>query len=606
MKSTVLELLTLGVIPIINGNDAVGPSAYESKGKAGFLQVVDNDTLAAYVAELIDADVMILLTDVDGLYSQGPGSYGNQLLTTYCPAHDDLRVVYGSEHEIGQGGSQPREHNTVKAAMWALSHGVTPIIANGTKANTVNDILLGKKIGTLFVKDHATVLPPAELQAIRVRKGGRNLSLLRSDARAEMIRSLSEAILENQGDLFRANEKDIKNAEAEGLSKELISRLRLSQTKLEELSKGVLQIAENAGQSIGRELRKTELSEDLMLQQVTTPIGVLLFIFEARPDCLPQAAALAISSGNGLLLHGGKEALLTNRVFTEIIRQILRKHGAEEAIELVSDEENLMDFLGMPENIDLVIPRGSSELVKRIGSLCKGIPVLSHSFGICHVYLDKDCDPEKAKRIVIDSKCDYPAACNALETILLHSDLLESDVFADIVEELKQNGVEMNSGPRLKQRLQFPPPLARSLGTEYQSLRCNIEIVDDVEDAIEHIHKHGSGHTDAIVTENGDAARRFLKTVDSACVFHNASTRFADGYRFGLGAEIGISTSRIHARGPVGVEGLLTSKWLLRGKGHSAQESPRPQAQSTLLCWRISKASSRDWISCSLAWTRSS
>jgi len=271
-------------------------------------------------------------------------------------------------------------------------------------------------------------------------------------------------------------------------------------------------------------------------------------------------------------LKGGKEAAHSNRALMELVKESLRPTGAANAISLVSTREEISDLLSMDDHIDLIIPRGSSELVRNIQQQSLHIPVLGHAEGVCHVYVDRDADLKKAIKIIRDSKCDYPAACNAMETLLIHESLFNGDFFNEVCNMLKEEGVKIYSGPRLNQQLTFGPPLAKKLKHEYGSLECCIEVVGNLDEAIGHIHSFGSSHTDVIVTENVDAAKKFQSQVDSACVFHNASSRFADGFRFGLGAEVGISTSRIHARGPVGVEGLLTTKWILKGTDHTVAE----------------------------------
>jgi len=282
---------------------------------------------------------------------------------------------------------------------------------------------------------------------------------------------------------------------------------------------------------------------------------------------LPQICSLSFLSGNGLLLKGGKEASRTNQLLHYIIVETIHKASnnriPRSIIGLVESRETIKDLLLLHNDIDLVVPRGSSELVSHIQKNTK-IPVLGHSEGICHVYLHSDAEAQKAVRIVLDSKTDYPAACNAAETLLLHRDLLKTGLAAQVLEALKGANVQLFGGPKATEILSLPP--AKSLKTEYSSLSMTVEIVDSLSEAVDHINLYGSGHTDSIVTETVSVAETFMKKVDSACVFHNCSTRFADGYRFGLGAELGISTARIHARGPVGIEGLLTTKWKLVSK----------------------------------------
>eukprot|EP00475_Leptophrys_vorax_P032236 TRINITY_DN49604_c0_g1_i5.p1 TRINITY_DN49604_c0_g1~~TRINITY_DN49604_c0_g1_i5.p1 ORF type:complete len:309 (-),score=38.49 TRINITY_DN49604_c0_g1_i5:135-1061(-) len=279
---------------------------------------------------------------------------------------------------------------------------------------------------------------------------------------------------------------------------------------------------------------------------------------------MPQIAALAIRSGNGLLLKGGKEAVNSNRVIHDVIVSALPPSVGRDLIGLVTTRDDITDLLKLDDVIDLVIPRGSNALVNHIKTHTK-ISVLGHADGVCHVFVDKAANLKMAKKIVLDAKTDYPAACNAMETLLIHQDLVDSGAAEELITELKENGVVLHGGNAAVEK--FGLPAASNLHHEYGALECTVEIVPDVDAAIQFVHTHGSAHTDCIITEDAAAANRFLGSVDSAVVVHNASTRFSDGFRFGLGAEVGISTSRIHARGPVGVEGLLTTRWLLRGHG---------------------------------------
>ncbi len=387
-------------------------------------------------------------------------------------------------------------------------------------------------------------------QAVAARSAGRRLAALSSEERRALLERVAGALDAGRDRILAENALDVADGEravAEGrMRAALAKRLALSDAKLDALVDGIRAIA-RAPEPLGRVLRRTELAPGLVLRQVTVPLGVLRVIFESRPDALPQVAALSLRSGNGLILKGGREAARSNRVLHAVIAEVLGPDLAP-AVGLVQTREEIADLLALDDVIDLVIPRGSGAMVRHIQEHTR-IPVLGHAEGICHVYVDAAADPDMAVDIVLDSKTDYPAACNAMETVLVHRDFPAAD---RLRRALVEAGVTVHDGPG---------------GVEYGDLACAWIDVGGVDEAIDHIHAHGSGHTEAVVTSDAEVARRFLDRVDAACVFHNASTRFADGYRFGLGAEVGISTSRIHARGPVGVEGLLTTKWKLEGQG---------------------------------------
>ncbi|CAD5118223.1 DgyrCDS6945 [Dimorphilus gyrociliatus] len=567
LRSTINELLRLNIVPIINANDAVASPAEADMDLQGIISVKDNDSLSARLAVELSAELLILLSDVNGLYSSPPGTDGSRLLSTYNPSSDLANVVYGGKSRVGLGGMESK----VSSASWALQHGTNVVIANGFQSDAITNVVEGKKIGTFFTPLQQTTTP-IEIQAAKARDGGRELQQLSPTQRSEIINHLANSLLDNQNEILVANKHDLEEARRIGLSGPLISRLVLSPNKLANLSGGLRQIAATSNNIVGRVLKRTELSQGMTLEQVSVPIGVLLIIYESRPDCLPQIAALSIASGNGLLLKGGKEAYHSNQILHSLVQDAIGLHASKDSVALISRREDIADLLQLNNYIDLVIPRGSSSLVRTIEEQSLSIPVLGHSEGICHAYVDKTADFEKALAIVKDSKIDYPAACNALETVLLHKSLLGTPFFDEMLDTLKSANVRIHAGPRLLSKMKFGPPPAKSMSIEYGCLECTIEVVEDVDDAIAHIHKHGSSHTDTIITEDNEVAGHFLKSLDSACVFHNASTRFSDGYRFGLGAEVGISTSRIHARGPVGVEGLLTTKWLLKSQGDIVAE----------------------------------
>lgn len=569
--STLSELISLNIVPIINTNDAVSPPWQTNEEQTGGggrrgIPINDNDSLAAMLAAEVQADLLILMSDVDGIYNLPPWQDGAKMLHTFS---SDLRgtIKFGQKSKVGTGGMDSK----VTAALWALDRGVSVVICNGMQEKAVKSILAGRKIGTLFTETTGSSTP-VEVVAENARVGSRTLQALQPEERAACINALADLLESRQAGILDANAKDLEEAKKGGLAKALLSRLSLTPAKLKSLSSGLRQIADDSLTNVGRVIRRTKLAEGLELKQITVPIGVLLVIFESRPDSLPQVAALAMSSANGLLLKGGKEAAHSNKYLMDLVKEALNTVGASSAISLVSTREDVGDLLSMEKHIDLIIPRGSSDLVRTIQEQSKHIPVLGHAEGICHVYVDKEADLAKASRIIRDAKCDYPAACNAMETLLIHETHMKGSFFSDVCSMLQKEGVKINSGPKLRELLTFGPPAAKSMRTEYGALECTIEVVSDLDDAINHIHKYGSGHTDVIVTEDDKRAAHFQREVDSACVFHNASTRFSDGYRFGLGAEVGISTARIHARGPVGVDGLLTTKWVLHGDGHAAAD----------------------------------
>ncbi|XP_058476215.1 delta-1-pyrroline-5-carboxylate synthase isoform X2 [Solea solea] len=571
LNSTLQELLRMNIVPIINTNDAVVPPPEPNSDLQGVISIKDNDSLAARLAVEMKADLLIALSDVEGLYDSPPGTDDAKLIDIFYPG-DQQSITYGTKSRVGIGGMEAK----VKAALWALQGGTSVVIANGTHpkvtGHVITDIVEGKKVGTFF-SEIKPAGPTVEQQTEVARSSGRTLASLHPDQRSEIICHLAELLTERKEAILAANKTDMDLAVNAGhLPPAMLTRLSLSPVKLNSLAIGLRQIAVAAQDSVGRVLRRTRVAHTLELEQITVPIGVLLVIFEARPDCLPQVSALAIASGNALLLKGGKEAANTNRVLHQLTQEALSMHSVREAVQLVSTREEVEDLCRLDNMIDLIIPRGSSQLVKDIQRAAKGIPVLGHSEGICHVYVDADASVDKVIKIVRDSKCDYPAACNAMETLLIHRDILRTPLFDQIIDMLRNERVKIHAGPRFSSFLTFSPLEANSLRTEYGDLECCIEVVDSMHDAVDHIHKYGSSHTDVIITENEETAEQFLQQLDSACVFWNASSRFADGYRFGLGAEVGISTARIHARGPVGLEGLLTTKWVLRGDGHTTAD----------------------------------
>ncbi|CAA0829816.1 Delta-1-pyrroline-5-carboxylate synthase B [Striga hermonthica] len=566
LSQTVNSLLSLRSIPIFNENDAISTRRAPYEDSTGIFW--DNDSLAALLALELKADLLVLLSDVEGLYSGPPSDPNSRLIHTYVKQKHEGVITFGDKSRVGRGGMTAK----VKAAVNAADSGTPVIIASGFVPNNIARVLEGQRIGTLFHQDAHTWASLDEIGAREMALAAKECSLalqsVSSDERKQILLDVADG-LEAKASLIEVeNEADVAAAHAAGYDESLISRLVLSRAKLATLARNIRIIADME-EPIGQIVKKTELAEGLILEKTTCPLGVLLIIFESRPDALVQIASLAIRSGNGLLLKGGKEARRTNVILHKVITKAIPDTVGEKLIGLVTSKEDIPDLLKLDDVIDLVIPRGSNRLVSQIKAQTK-IPVLGHSDGICHVYVDQSANMEMARHIVLDSKLDYPAACNAMETLLVHQDLSGSAGLQDLVLELRHGGVTLYGGPRASSLLDVPE--VKSFHHEYNSRDCTIEFVDDVKAAVDHIRKHGSGHTECIVAEDKETAEYFLHQVDSAAAFHNASTRFCDGMRFGLGAEVGISTSKIHARGPVGVEGLLTTKWALRGNGHIVQK----------------------------------
>jgi len=419
--------------------------------------------------------------------------------------------------------------------------------------------------------------PSPAQRATACRTASRALVAAGGAARSAALRRIAEALLDHRASLLEANRidvdasaHDVRTGEA---SAAMAARLPLTERKLTALADGCRALADR-GDPVGQVVGARELAPGLVLTQRTVPLGVLLIIFEARPDALPQITSLALRSGNGLLLKGGREARHSCRALHAVITEAMDPLPAE-AVQLLEGRDTVTELLALDDRIDLVIPRGSNQLVRHIQANTR-IPVLGHADGICHVYVHPDVDEAMARAIVRDSKTDYPAACNAMETLLLHRDTIASGLAVAVLDELRTAGVALHGAHGA---FDLPPPPA--LAHEYGDLAATVAVVDDVDAAIRWVNTHGSGHTDAIVTADEAVAQRFVDGVDDAAAFHNCSTRFADGYRFGLGAEVGISTSRIHARGPVGVEGLLTTQYVLRGHGDVVAPFSAGQRQFT-------------------------
>ncbi|MDJ0798092.1 MAG: glutamate-5-semialdehyde dehydrogenase [Calothrix sp. MO_167.B12] len=395
------------------------------------------------------------------------------------------------------------------------------------------------------------------------------LATLSTEERNQAIEAIATALESAEDEIVQANIADCQAAEADGIAKPLYKRLQLDEHKLRDAIAGVRDVGKLVD-PVGAVQIRREIDTGLTLKRVTCPLGVLGVIFEARPEAAIQIAALAIKSGNGVILKGGKEATRSCEAIVKAIKQGLSATAVSaDVVQLVTTREETLELLKLDKYIDLIIPRGSNSFVRFVQENTR-IPVLGHADGICHLYVDKNADMEKAVAITVDAKTHYPAACNAIETLLIHSSI--ADVFLPpIAAALQSLNVELKGDKYTREIL---PNISTATdidwSTEYSDLILSIKVVDDLEQAIAHINQYGSKHTDAIVTEDEEAAATFLAMVDAAGVYHNCSTRFADGFRYGFGAEVGISTQQMPPRGPVGLEGLVTYKYQMVGDGHIA------------------------------------
>ena len=403
-------------------------------------------------------------------------------------------------------------------------------------------------------------------KADKVRLASIKISQTENQNRIKALNFMADYLEKNSKEILEANNEDYLSAEKKGISRALLSRLKLSKAKLNSGIEGVRKVGDLAD-PVNQVQIKRELSKGLILERKTVPIGVLGVIFESRPDAVMQISSLAIRSGNGVMLKGGSEANLTNTSIVKALQEGLNESGLDKnAICLLTSRKDSMAMLNLEKYINLIIPRGSNELVKFIQENTR-IPVLGHADGICHLFIDIEANLEMALSVALDSKIQYPAACNAIETLLVHKDIAPA-FLEKAIPLFNSNDVKLIGDKRsVELGLKYEASL-EDWKTEYLDLILSIKIVDDLEEAITHIQKYSSKHTDGIITENSNTANKFMNVVDSAGVFHNCSTRFADGFRYGFGAEVGISTQTLPPRGPVGLEGLVTYKYFLKGDGN--------------------------------------
>lgn len=391
-------------------------------------------------------------------------------------------------------------------------------------------------------------------KAVASKQASFKMALLNSDTKNKALEAVASALLADSKKIFEANEADLTRSEREGLEGPLMKRLRFDEHKLTDVVDGIRSLI-GLEDPVGKIKLHTTLDDGLELYRVTSPIGVIGVIFESRPDALVQIATLCLKSGNSVFLKGGREAIETNRVLFETIRDASVEAGVPEGwINLLESRDEVTGMLGLSDCIDLIIPRGSNAFVQYIMKNTT-IPVMGHADGVCHTYIDKDADEATAVKVTVDAKTQYVSVCNATETILVDRSLKDT-LLPRLIKALEEKNVVVHTEDEVT-----------DWHHEYLDYEVSIKLTDSIDEAIDHINKYGSGHTDAIITTNKENAEYFMNKVDSGSVLLNCSTRFADGFRYGFGAEVGISTSKLHARGPVGLEGLVSYKYKLYGNG---------------------------------------
>lgn len=407
-----------------------------------------------------------------------------------------------------------------------------------------------------------------ERLGINAKEAEKTLMVASSEKKNQALKKIAEGLIENTDKIIEANKVDLENGEKNGMAKSMLDRLKLDKERIEGMAKGVLDVA-TLPEPVGRILSATERPNGLRIEKVSTPIGVIAVIFEARPNVTSDAAALCLKSGNTVILRGGKEAINSNKTIAKVMRQAVKEAGMpEDVIQLVEDtsRESANELMKMNEYVDVLIPRGGAGLIQAVVKNAT-VPVIETGVGNCHIYIDKNADLKKSVDIVFNAKTSRPSVCNAAESLLIHKDIAKEALVA-IKNKLDEKDVTLVGDSKAREII---PDMEKATdadwATEYLDYKMSVKIVDSVEEAIDHIYKYSTGHSECIVTENAGTAEKFMNQVDSAAVYLNASTRFTDGGEFGFGAEIGISTQKLHARGPIGLPELQSFKYKIYGDG---------------------------------------
>ena len=562
--NTLQAVLNFNAVPIINENDSTSFTE---------IQFGDNDMLSALVARLMSADHLIIASDVDGFYPADPKTDPNLTPISVIRRIDDklLSAALPAKSWKGRGGMLSK----LQAAKLAADSGVETYITHGDNADILPLILQGKHRGThILAQKNGPSLNPMDKLFQSLRESSRQLLDLPIAKKNRILKDLAKALKqkEQQKNILRINQQEIR-AQSEKLSKALLDRLSLDPQRLALLSQQVNSIAALADPLAAKQTEAWHHPLGFKIKKCRVPLGVVAMIFESRPNVLIEAFALCLKSGNSVLLRPGSESFETCKALLKLVHAVLKKHRVScNVIQMPpsSERKYVLPILQAKKYIDLVVPRGGESLISFVEQNSR-IPVVKHDKGLCHLFVDKSADDKMALQILINGKTQRPGVCNALETLLIHKDRVKK-FLPKAIEALQKAGVECRLDSSLMKQFkkQFPgirQATAEDWDTEYLDLIISVQTVGSLDEAIHFISQHGSNHSDAIVTKSKRNASEFLKKVDSAAVYHNVSTRFTDGFELGLGAEMGISTQKLHVRGPMGLQALTTYKYVVEGKG---------------------------------------
>ena len=407
-----------------------------------------------------------------------------------------------------------------------------------------------------------------EKLGMKAKEAEKFLMVASSEKKNQALKKIADGLIENSDEIIKANKIDLENGEKNGMAKSMLDRLKLDKGRIEGMAKGVIDVA-TLPEPVGRILSATERPNGLRIEKVSTPIGVIAVIFEARPNVTSDAAALCLKSGNTVILRGGKEAINSNKTIAKVMRQAVKEAGMpEDVIQLVEDtsRESANELMKMNDYVDVLIPRGGAGLIQAVVKNAT-VPVIETGVGNCHIYIEKTADPEMAKQILVNAKTSRPSVCNAAESLLI-DEAIAADRLPDLAAALAPFHVQLRGCAKTCAILpQAIPATEEDFYTEYNDYILSVKVVSGFDEAVSHINEHGTGHSEAIVTADYALANRFLDEIDAAAVYVNASTRFTDGNEFGFGAEIGISTQKLHARGPMGLSALTSTKYIIYGNG---------------------------------------